>query len=96
MPGGQEDRKINTLNPGMLGGARGPAEQGAFMYLGHHISPTKLYYDLHRPVSDPITAGSIHFNKEGGPANTAWSTTGESGLPGQIEPFATRWGAGGP
>jgi len=96
MEGGQSNRHINTLNPAMLGGARGPAEQGSFMYLGHQISPTKLYYDLHRPVSDPITAGSIHYAKQFGPSQTAWSTTGELGLPGQLEPFATQWGAGGP
>ena len=69
---------------------------GNFMYLGHQISPAKLQYDLHRPISDPATAGSIHFTKAFGPENTAWSTTGELGLPGQLENFAQMWGAGGP
>jgi hypothetical protein len=84
------DERPNTFN-GQLFGA-----PGNFMYLGHQISPAKLQYDLHRPVSDPMTAGSIHFSKLFGPDQTAWSTTGELGLPGQLEPFAQMWGAGGP
>jgi hypothetical protein len=84
------DERPNTFN-GQLFGA-----PGNFMYLGHQISPAKLQYDLHRPVSDPMTAGSIHFTRQFGPDQTAWSTTGELGLPGQLEPFAQMWGAGGP
>jgi len=84
------DERPNTFNGQLLGAP------GNFMYLGHQISPTKLQYDLHRPISDPMTAGSIHFTKAFGPDQTAWSTTGELGLPGQLDPFATMWGAGGP
>jgi hypothetical protein len=85
------DERPNTFNSALFGGA-----PGNFMYLGHQISPAKLQYDLHRPISDPMTAGSIHFTKAFGPDQTAWSTTGELGLPGQLEPFAQMWGAGGP
>jgi len=88
--GGLGDERPNTFNGQLLGAP------GNFMYLGHQISPAKLQYDLHRPISDPATAGSIHFTKAFGPENTAWSTTGELGLPGQLENFAQMWGAGGP
>ena len=80
------DERPNSFNIG----------NGNFMVLGHEISPAKLQYDLHRPISDPATAGSIHFSRQFGPDQTAWSTTGELGLPGQLEPFATMWGAGSP
>jgi hypothetical protein len=86
------DERPNTFNSRLLANSTGMFEPGSFMYLGHQISPAKLQYDLHRPM----TAGSIHFTKAFGPEATAWSTTGELGLPGQLEPFAQMWGAGGP
>jgi len=96
LPEVMDEQHNNTINSRMLANPGRPNEPGAFMVLGHHISPAKLQYDLHRPISDPATAGSIHFSRQFGPTQTAWSTTGELGLPGQLEPFATMWGAGGP
>jgi len=55
---------------------------------------SKRYYDLHRPVSDPITAGTMRYAPQFGPGYF-WSTTGELGIPGQQQ-YATMWGAGGP
>ena len=55
---------------------------------------SKRYYDLHRPISDPITAGSFRYAPSFGPGYY-WSTTGELGIPGQSQ-YATSWGSGGP
>ena len=97
MPGGQEDRHINTLNPGLLGGARGAAEPGAFMYLGHHISPSQLTYDLNVGKNPPAGAegggnqSPIRRIQGLGPANPASFIHGSSfvtGLPGQLENWA--------
>jgi hypothetical protein len=64
--------------------------------LGRMISEAKRYYDLHRPVTDPMTAGSFRPAPSFG-QGMYWSTTGELGIPGQIDqPYGTMWGAGGP
>jgi len=97
MAGGQEDRHINTINPNMLGGARGPAEPGAFMYLGHHISPSQLNYDLNVGKNPPAggegggNQSPIRRIQGMGPANPASFIHGSgfvTGLPGQLENWA--------
>ena len=96
------DESPNTRNWRLLQGApsSGPVgpgvEPGNFMYLGHPISQSKLQYDTHRPISDPPTAGSFLPYRGFGRGSSGWSTTGEVGFPGQLDPFATSWGAGGP
>lgn len=80
----------NTSNWRLLGG-----QPGDYMTQGRYISAAKRQYDLHRPVTDPATAGSFHYAPQYGPG-MYWSTTGELGIPGQLDPFATLWGAGGP
>ena len=97
MPGGQEDRHINTLNPALLGGARGPAEQGSFMYLGHQISPSQYIYDQNVGKNPPAGGegggnwSPIRRIQGLGPANPASFIHGSgfvTGLPGQIENWA--------
>ncbi len=87
MPGSDQP---NTFNWHLLG-----SEVGNYMTMGHQISKSKRQYDLHRPISDPQTAGSFHYAPQFGPG-MYWSTTGELGIPGQLEPFAQMWGSGGP
>lgn len=82
------DERPNTRNPQYAG-------LGNFMYLGHPISQSKLYYDTHRPTTDPMTAGSLLPYRGWGREAAGWSTTGEVGFPGQLEPFGVAWGGGG-
>lgn len=84
------DERPNTYNWHLLGN-----EPGNYMTNGLLISAAKRYYDLHRPISDPMTAGSFRSAPQFGPG-MFWSTTGELGIPGQLEPYTTMWGAGGP
>jgi hypothetical protein len=88
--GGILDDRANTMNWRLLGDV-----PGNYMQNGTLISAAKRYYDLHRPISDPITAGSFRPAPQFGPG-MYWSTTGELGYPGQLSNFATMWGAGGP
>jgi len=97
MEGGQSNRHINTLNPGMLGGARGPAEAGSFMYLGHQISPSQMTYDLNVGKNPPAGGegggnwSPIRRIQGLGPANPASFIHGSgfvTGLPGQLENWA--------
>lgn len=89
------DERPNTFNWHLLGALGGSPEPGSYVTNGVQISPAKRYYDLHRPISDPATAGSFRSASQFGPG-MFWSTTGELGYPGQLAPFAQMWGAGGP
>jgi hypothetical protein len=87
------DERPNTRNPQYAGA-------GNFMYLGHPISQWKLFYDTHRPVVEgseggEVAGGSLLPYRGWGRDATGWSTKGQVGFPGQLDPFGVAWGGGG-
>lgn len=105
--GGGGDESPNTRNWRLLQGApsSGPVgpgvEPGNFMYQGHPISQSKLRYDTFRPIDTQEGAGVaggsfLPYHGFGRSQGSGWSTKGQVGFPGQLDPFATSWGAGGP
>ena len=87
------DERPNTLNSNLLGG-----EPGAFIYLGHHISPGKMLQDFEQGKNPPAGAEGggnrppiRHNTRFGGEFPAAFPYGGVTmlGLPGQLENWAT-------
>ena len=88
------DERPNTLNSNLLGG-----EPGAFMYLGHHISPGQMIQDLQQGQNPPAGAEGggnrppirKGIQRYGSEFSAAFPYGGVTmlGLPGQLEPWAT-------
>ena len=92
MPEVLDERHVNTINSQMLANPGRPNEPGAFMYLGHHISPAQMTYDLNVGRNPSGEGGGnrspIRRIQGLGPENPAsfiHGSTFATGLPGQLE-----------
>jgi len=99
LPEVMDERHVNTLNSRMLANAARPNEPGAFMYLGHHISPGQMIQDLQQGQNPPAGAEGggnrppirKGIQRYGSEFSAAFPYGGVTmlGLPGQLENWAT-------
>jgi len=97
--GGFQDDRPNTNNSQMLANYGRPNEPGAFMYLGHHISPGQMIQDLQQGQNPPAGAEGggnrppirKGIQRYGSEFSAAFPYGGVTmlGLPGQLENWAT-------
>ena len=99
LPEVMDERHVNTINSQMLANPGRPNEPGAFMYLGHHISPGQMIQDLQQGQNPPAGAEGggnrppirKGIQRYGSEYSAAFPYGGVTmiGLPGQLEPWAT-------
>jgi len=99
LPEVMDERHVNTINSQMLANPARPNEPGAFMYLGHHISPGQMIQDLQQGQNPPAGAEGggnrppirRGIQRYGSEYSAAFPYGGVTmiGLPGQLEPWAT-------